>query len=108
MVPAQTQRIEIANGNGATGLARRVWSTVRLVDAQARFANDKPYGVAVSRIQYVQGAELLARDINARLATPLPMVAVASLKRDTRVRVLLGKDFSQGAIASSSTTRSHS
>lgn len=87
-------RVEVANGKGTNGLARRIAGILAPASAlRPRLTNDKPYGVQASRIQYVSGAEQLAQDINARLPAPLPLARIDSLERDVRVRVLLGKDF---------------
>jgi len=94
-VPISKERqVEIANGNGQTGLARHVslWLAPRGVE-QARLTNHKPYDVAASRIQYVAGADAIARSIKTELNIELPLVQVASLSGNVRVRVLLGKDF---------------
>lgn len=96
-IPAAS-RIEIANGNGATGLAKRVWSllTPRGME-RPRLTNDKPYGVVTSRIEYIAGAEQVAREVNAGLPAQLPLARVAGLDRNMSVRVLLGKDFPRHA-----------
>lgn len=93
-------RLEIANGNGATGLARRVSGLVALPgNVPARLTNHKPYGVQESRIQYVAGSERQAQEVNARLPSPLPLARAEALERDVRVRVLLGKDFPSSSLA---------
>jgi hypothetical protein len=95
---APALRVEVANGNGATGLAKRVAGLLSGSSSlRTRLTNDKPYGVQTSRIQFVPGAERIAEDINARLPAPLPLARAEALARDVRVRVLLGKDFPQGA-----------
>jgi len=87
-------RIEIANGNGATGLARRVSNLLAPRGITGpRLTNDKPYGVVNSLIQHVAGAEQAAREINSSLPVRLPLLRVQGLERNVRVRVLLGKDF---------------
>ena len=95
--------IEISNGNGTSGLAHQV---SRLLAPRGikkpRLTNAKPYGVTASRIQYVEGAGQAAREINLRLPIPLPLARVASLDRNTRVRVLLGKDFPRQVVATES------
>lgn len=91
-------RIEIANGNGTTGLAKRVWSLLAPRGVEwPRLTNDKPYGVVTSRIEYVAGAEQVAREVNAGLLAQLPLARVAGLDRNMSVRVLLGKDFPRNA-----------
>lgn len=97
---AATGRVEIANGNGASGLARRVSGLLAPQGAKPpRLTNDKPYGVQTSRIQYVAGSERMAQELNARLPSPLPLALAETLERDVRVRVLLGKDFPQSSLA---------
>ena len=87
-------RIEVANGNGTTGLARRTSYLLGVLGFEkARLTNDKPFGRAESRLQYVAGAEDAAQAVNARLPAPLPLAQVASLERSAKVRVLLGRDF---------------
>lgn len=82
-------RVEISNGNGTTGLAREV---SRFAAPGARLTNNRPFGVATSRVEYVDGAEQAARDIESRLPVAVPLMPVAQLDR-AGVRVLLGKDF---------------
>ena len=97
---AAEARIEIANGNGATGLAKRVWHLLAPHGMERpRLTNDKPYGVVTSRIEYVAGAEQVARDVNAGLPAQLPLARVPVLERNVSVRVLLGKDFPRNAAA---------
>jgi tetratricopeptide (TPR) repeat protein len=106
---APAMRVEVSNGHGANGLARQVAGVLASASALSpRLTNDKPFGVQVSRIQYVAGAERLAEDINARLPTRLPLARTEVLARDVRVRVLLGKDFPQGASIAEISTRSNS
>lgn len=103
------QHLEVSNGNGATGLARRVSTLLSAQGAgPARLTNSKPYGTASSTIQYVAGAERMARDINARLPAPLPLAPIAGLERNVQVRVLLGKDFPPSRLAATDSTRRNS
>lgn len=96
--PVALAQVEIANGNGRSGLAQWVAGLLGAApQARPRLTNDKPYGVAVSRIEYVSGAEQTARDINSTLPVALPTTRVTKLERDMRVRVLLGKDFPRNA-----------
>lgn len=81
--------VEIANGNGRTGLAKQV---ATMLKQPARLTNAKPYGTQTSRIEYVSSAEQAARDLQSRLQVQIPITPVARLERGG-VRVLLGKDF---------------
>jgi Flp pilus assembly protein TadD len=104
--PRLAGRIEISNGNGATGLAMGVSHLLAAQGAgPARLTNDKPYGVVRSSIQFVAGAEQEARQINQALPVPLPLTQVASLQRKAPVRVLLGKDFPPATVIAQVSTR---
>ncbi|MBI5278029.1 MAG: LytR C-terminal domain-containing protein [Burkholderiales bacterium] len=87
-LPPKT-RLEVSNGNGATGLARRVSAWL---GETARHTNSQPYGVRPSRIEYVPAAEDAARALKARLPVAVPLARVARLDR-ADVRLVLGKDF---------------
>ena len=92
-VAAPAGRVEISNGNGATGLARRVSGFVAPASAlRPRLTNDKPYGVRASRIQYVAGSERLAQEVNARLPSPLPLARAG----DARARRAGARPARQG------------
>lgn len=96
--PVAEYRVEISNGNGAAGLARRVSQVLPQEAApHPRLTNHKPFGVATSVIQHVEGAEDAARDVNASLPIALPLERVPSLERQAKVRILLGKDFPRNA-----------
>lgn len=92
--PALAARIEIANGNGVTGLARRVGLYLREQGyAQQRLTNSKPFNLQRTEIHYVPGAEALARQIGESLAQPPRLVPAKRLDRQVPVRLVLGKDF---------------
>lgn len=97
-------QLEVSNGHGRAGLARRTSNELAALGApRARLTNSKPFGALPSSIQYVTGAEAMAREINARLPAPLPLAAVSRLGRDVRVRVLLGRDFGGASLAVAAT-----
>jgi len=88
-------KIEISNGNGVEGLARKVGEQLRGTGySGARLTNQKPFNVGVSQIQYRQGFE----DVAARLRDDVPgrvlLVPSENLRSDIALRLLLGKDFS--------------
>lgn len=95
-------RMEVANGNGATGLARRVAAMLGLAAPQRRLTNDKPFGVRNSRIEHVRAAEPDARALQQRLPIDVPLVPVTALERGAGVRLVLGKDFPREPVSPSS------
>lgn len=89
-------RIEVSNGNGVAGLARRVGSYLRVRGyASPRLTNQKPFKQAKSEIQYVAGLEAAARELGSALAIPVRLV-VPRINRKIQVRVVLGKGFNAG------------
>jgi hypothetical protein len=93
-----SRHVEISNGNGITGLARRIAALLKPRGFERiRLTNQEPYGTAPSRIQYVASAGQAAAKIRAALPGELPLFEVRALQGDTQVRVVLGKDFSAGA-----------
>lgn len=92
--PAAAERMEVANGNGVTGLARRVGLYLREQGyVQPRLTNDKSFTLPRTEIHYVPGAEALARQLGESFAQPPRLVPVARLDRQVPVRLVLGKDF---------------
>jgi Flp pilus assembly protein TadD len=91
-VPA---KLEISNGNGVEGLARRVGAHLRESGyASARLTNQKPFNVGVSQIQYRHGYEEAAEKLRAVVTGRVALVASENLRSDIALKLLLGKDFS--------------
>lgn len=87
-------RLEIANGNGATGLARRVGGYLRSLGMSApRLTNQRPFDQRRTQIQYVSGMEYAARDLRFTLDTPADLVLTPKIERNAQMRVVLGRDF---------------
>jgi Tfp pilus assembly protein PilF len=91
---AQAYRLEVANGNGINGMARRVgqmlaaigWPTVRLT-------NQKPFVEQVTQIQYREGYATSAMALR-KVVPGMPNAAPsAALRADTDVRLVLGRDL---------------
>lgn len=94
--PLPASRIEVANGNGVTGLAKRVGTYLRDQGyAAPRLTNHRTFSQQRTEIQYVPGAESVARRLNDTLAHPARLVPVAQLERRIPVRIVLGKDFNE-------------
>lgn len=87
-------RLEISNGNGITGLARRVGVYLKILGMSApRLTNQRPFAQRHTQIQYVPGMEESARELMATLGTPADLVVTPKIDRNAQVRVVLGKDF---------------
>ncbi len=86
-------RVEVANGDGTPGLARRVGTMLGQHGFPvARLSNERPYGQRSTRIQYRPGygeqAEALRKLIEGRVdLAPLPALAARA-----DLRVVLGRD----------------
>lgn len=92
-LPAGVTRIEVSNGNGVTGLAKRVGLYLREQGyAAPRLTNDKPFNRQRTEIHYAPGAEQIARRLGDAFASP-PHLVAAKLTRQIPVRLVLGKDF---------------
>jgi len=91
----ESTRIDIANGNGITGLAR-VWrGQLRAVGVQtASISNWSNFQQPVTRILYRDGYEDAARALAHRLPVNAELVSMKHLPRaDRDVMVVLGRDM---------------
>lgn len=87
-------RLEVANGNGVNGLARRVGGYLRSLGMNApRLTNQRPFDQRRTQIQYVGGMEYAARDLRFTLDTPADLVLTPKIERNAQMRVVLGRDF---------------
>lgn len=90
---ARAKRLEVANGNGVTGLAREMSGHLESTGyAHVRKTNEIPYRMPATEIQYRPGFEPQARDLRTTLRSGIPLVASTQLRADVQVRLLLGKD----------------
>jgi len=89
----ETVRLEVANGNGVTGLAKRTSSSLqRKGYAAARLTNQVPFTQRVTEIQYRQSQENQAKRLNALLSAPAKLVESSRLNPRIGVRLVLGRD----------------
>jgi len=91
----RTFRLEISNGNGVKGLAKRV---ARVFDRHgiqtARVTNHKGFRQAITVVQFRPGHSAEANEVRAMLSPEhVPIVLSDTLRSDIHVRVLLGKDL---------------
>jgi hypothetical protein len=86
-------RVEIANGNGITGMARRIKGVLgRYGIAVSRLTNDRPFKQLDTKIQYRAGYEQAAEGLKLALRGHAVVVPVNNLSGNTDVRLVLGKD----------------
>lgn len=98
-----TGRVEVANGNGVHGMAKRVGGYLREQGyAAPRLTNHHTFAQKRTEIQYVAGSEGLARQIEHFFGQPAKLVKVVSLERQAPVRVVLGKDFNESTVIAGS------
>ena len=89
-------RLEVANGNGVEGLARRVGEYLQTLGVAApRLTNQRPFDQRRTVIQYVAGQARAAEDLKLTLGSPADLVATARIDRNAQVRVVLGRDFTE-------------
>jgi Flp pilus assembly protein TadD len=92
--PAPRGRVEVSNGNGVTGMARRVGSYLKGSGfAATRLTNQQGFGVAATRVEYRKGYEAEARQVAAAMPRSVGVMPNIKLRRDIGVRLVLGKDM---------------
>lgn len=86
-------RLEVANGNGISGLARRTANELaRFGFTPARLTNQPPYRLATTQIQYRPGLEPEVRRLQASLQRDVALVPTNDLRPGVGLRLALGKD----------------
>lgn len=91
-------RLEVANGNGVTGMARRFSNLLGAMGIPVdRLSNDKPYKQVTTTIQYSPGFEKHAASLQKALQGKAQLTSKQLSAAD--VRLVLGKDASQSLAA---------
>ena len=91
---AQAYGLEVSNGNGITGMARRVGQMLAVTGLpQARLTNQKPFVQQFTQIQHRGGYELAAMELQARIPSMPVLVLNKTLRPGTDVRLVLGRDL---------------
>jgi tetratricopeptide (TPR) repeat protein len=94
-------KVEVANGSGVAGLARRTSSSLQKRGyAVTRLTNQIPYTQVITEIQYRRGEESRANELNALLLEPAKLVESSRLSPLVGVRLLLGRDVGKEMIFS--------
>jgi hypothetical protein len=93
-VAAQSFRLELSNGNGVTGMARRLGEQLIAKGLpKARLTNQKPFRQRLTQIQYRDGYADVAEALRSRMPNQPAMIKTAALRASTDVRVVLGRDL---------------
>lgn len=93
--PFPSARVEISNGNGVTGLAKRIKQALgRQGIAVSRLTNARPYQQVETIIEYRDGHALHAEQLRDALRNRAVLIAVPNLAAQADVRLVLGKDAS--------------
>jgi Flp pilus assembly protein TadD len=86
-------KLEVANGNGVTGMAKRVARYLELRGvASGRLTNQTPFNQADTQVQYRVGYGVEATLLSTLLPRQFAVVQSDTLRSDIQVRVVLGKD----------------
>lgn len=86
--------MEVSNGNGVNGMAKRVGSYLKDNGfAAARLTNQQSFDVAATRVEYRNGYEAEARQVAAAMPHGVEIALGTDLRRNIGVRVVLGKDM---------------
>jgi hypothetical protein len=92
-------RVEVSNGNGIAGMARRVGSHLaRGGVSVVRFTDHVPFRQAATEVQYQAAYATEAARFAAMLQMPVKLVPSAALRSDIHVRLLLGRDVRHEAL----------
>jgi tetratricopeptide (TPR) repeat protein len=86
-------KLEISNGNGVLGLAKRVAG--RLVGTgvrTARLTNQRPFSQPTTEVQYREGYAAAAAALASKLQQPVQVKPKHDLASNIDVRLVLGKD----------------
>ena len=87
-------RLEVSNGNGVTGMARKVGGLLKTAGLpRARLTNQKPFQQRVTEVQYRVGYELAAASLSSRLPNHPAIVKADGLRSTVDVRLVLGSDL---------------
>lgn len=90
---SKVARLEVANGNGVEGMAKRIGSTLGQQGiAVSRLTNDRPYTQQATKIQYRAGYEQAAQTLKRALKGHAVLVEASDLSANTDMRLVLGKD----------------
>jgi tetratricopeptide (TPR) repeat protein len=92
--PARRFRLEVANGNGGPGMARRIAKRLSAAgEPHARLTNHRDFRQAATLIEYRKDFAAEAARVRAELGPRVRLVEVARIVSGAEVRVLVGQDL---------------
>lgn len=95
LVHGKPFRLEIANGNGVSGLAKKVNDILASNGVPAaQITNHKNYQQRQTVVQYRNGYQVQATALSQGLRNKPQMIETANLRANTDVRLVLGRDVS--------------
>ena len=87
-------KVEVANGNGVNGMAKRVGVFLRNAGyVAARLTNQQPFNIRKSEVQYRAGYRDEAEKLRATIDGEPKLIQRDDLRADINIRVLLGNDM---------------
>jgi Flp pilus assembly protein TadD len=93
LIKGKPFRLEIANGNGVSGLAKKVSDVIANNGVPvAQITNHKNYQQPQTVVQYRNGYEMQATALSKGLRNKPQLVQTANLRANTDVRLVLGRD----------------
>lgn len=91
-------KLEISNGNGVLGLAKRVAGRLGAAGVRtARLTNQRPFNQPTTEVQYREGYAAAATALASKLQHPVQVKPDHDLASHIDVRLVLGKDVSSEA-----------
>ena len=91
--PQRRYKLEVSNGNGVRGMARRV--ALHLAEtglSGARTTNDKPFNKPTTEVHYRPGFEQAAKEVAAQVPGGARVIGGRALPNGIDVRIVLGSD----------------
>jgi tetratricopeptide (TPR) repeat protein len=92
-VPTRSFQLEVSNGNGVLGLAKRIAGRLTAAGVpRARLTNQRPFDQPATEVQYREGYAAEAQALAAKLQQPVQVKQNEQLASHIDVRLVLGRD----------------
>lgn len=92
---AAKPRVDIANGNGITGMAAQLrnWISAQGIAQRPRLSNARPFNTAVTVVHYRVGYGAAAKALAERMPQPVVLASAPGETLNADIRVVLGHDL---------------